>query len=163
MCLQETGSNVETFKDSLDELMKYSNVNKSLILCGDFNIDLLKVTTHKHNSEFLDTLHSRGLYPLITKPSRATSFSATLIDNIFTNVLENNINSGLVINDISDHLPVFATFTYELQRKNTEKCHRYKRVRTDDRINAFRNDLLKQEWNEVYTDEVNTAYDSFLN
>lgn len=149
---RKPGSNIETFKDSLDELMKDLNVNKSLILCGDFNIDLLKVSTHKQTSDFLDTLYNRGLYPLITKPSRVTWFSATLIDNIFTNVLENSINSGLVRNDISDHLPVFATFNYELPQKNTEKCRRYKKVRTDDRINAFRNDLLKQEWNGVYTD-----------
>uniref|UniRef100_A0A3Q1F5R1 Phosphatidylinositol 4,5-bisphosphate 3-kinase catalytic subunit gamma isoform-like n=1 Tax=Acanthochromis polyacanthus TaxID=80966 RepID=A0A3Q1F5R1_9TELE len=65
---------------------------------------------------------------------QVTSFSATLIDNIFTNVLDNSINSGLVINDISDNLPVFTTFNYEPQRKNTENCRRYKRVRTDDRI-----------------------------
>lgn len=142
---RKPGSNVETFKDSLDDLMKDLNANKSLILCGDFNIDLLKVSTHKQTSDFLDTLYSRGLYPLITKPSRVTSFSATLINHIFTNVLENSINCGLVINDISDHLPVFATFNYELQRKNIENYHRYKRVSTVDRINAFRNYLLKQE------------------
>ena len=32
---------------------------------------------------------------------------ATLIDNIFTNELDSTISSGLLINDISDHL-IFA-------------------------------------------------------
>lgn len=130
------------------------NVNKSLILCGNFNIDLLKASTHKQTPDFLDTLYSRGLYPLITELSRVNTFSATLTDNIFTNVLENSINSGLT----SDHLPVFATFNYKLQQKHIDYCHRYKRMWTDDQMNAFRNDLVKQR-----TDEVNIAYDPFLN
>lgn len=42
--------------------MKYLNINKSLIFCGNFNIDLLKPSTHKQTPDFLDTLYSRGLY-----------------------------------------------------------------------------------------------------
>ena len=41
---------------------------------------------------------------------RCTMYCATLIDNIFTelNELNNNISSGLMICDVTDHLPVFA-------------------------------------------------------
>ena len=53
-------------------------------------------------------MFSLGLYPLIDKPTRITDHSATLIDNIFTNELDSKINSGLLISDISDHLPIFA-------------------------------------------------------
>lgn len=67
---RKPGSNVDTFKDSLEELMNGLNENKTLIICGDFNIDLLKVSAHKQTSDFLDALYSTGLYPLITKPSR---------------------------------------------------------------------------------------------
>lgn len=42
-------------------------------------------------------------------PRRETSHCATLIDNIFTNDTENNTVSGLLINDISDHLPVYES------------------------------------------------------
>ena len=35
-------------------------------------------------------------------------YSATLIDNIFTNDLITDKLSGLIINDVSDHLPVFS-------------------------------------------------------
>lgn len=58
---RKPGSNIETFKDSLDDLIKDLNFNKSLILCGHFNIDLLKVSTHKQTSDFPDALYSRGL------------------------------------------------------------------------------------------------------
>lgn len=49
-----------------------------------------------------------SLYPLITRPTRITTHSATLIDNIFTNGIDEKITSGIIINDTSDHLPVFA-------------------------------------------------------
>ena len=54
--------------------------------------------------------------------------------------MDNGLNSGLVISDVSDHLAVFATFNDQLQRKKTEK-RRYKRVRTVKAVNAFRNEL----------------------
>ena len=74
----------------------------------DFNIDILKHNTHNYTGTFLDYMYSCGLYPLITKPSRITDITATLIDNIFTTELQFQVNSGLLITDISDHLPVFA-------------------------------------------------------
>jgi len=48
-----------------------------------------------------------GFYPLINKPTRITTESVTLTDNIFTNV-DINIKSGLWIADISDHLTIFT-------------------------------------------------------
>ena len=57
-------------------------------------------------------LFSLGMYPLIDKPSRITYSSGTLIDNIFTNELNSNIISGFLINDISDHIPVFCVCSY---------------------------------------------------
>jgi len=43
---------------------------------------------------------------LITNPTRFSATGSTLIDNIFTNCLEENCQAGVLINDISDHLPV---------------------------------------------------------
>ena len=55
-------------------------------------INRLNENVSKHKtSDFLDALDSRGLYPLITKPSRITLNCATLIDNIFINVMENTV------------------------------------------------------------------------
>ena len=52
---------------------------------GDFNIDLAKYSSHAQTSEFYDLLSSHGYRPLILQPTRVTSTSATLIDNIFIN------------------------------------------------------------------------------
>ena len=89
MCVYRTpGTNIDMFKDNLEELMNKLNENKTCLICGDTNIDLINVLKHRATSDFLDTLYSRGFYPLISKPSRITRTSATLIDNIFINNLE---------------------------------------------------------------------------
>ena len=36
------------------------------------------------------------------------------------------------------------------------------RIREED-VNIFRNELLKEDWNGVYVNEVNAAYEAFLN
>ena len=41
-----------------------------------------------------------------TQPTRHASYSATLIDNIFTNNISASCDNGLIINDLSNHLPI---------------------------------------------------------
>ena len=79
-------------------------------MLGDFNLDLLQYDRHLATQEFVDSLFSHAFIPLISNPTRLTSHSATLIDNIFTNSVSRNIFSGIVLNDLSDHFPVFAYF-----------------------------------------------------
>ena len=55
---------------------------------GDFNINILNSQSHQPTNEFINLMLSNSLYPLISKPTRITSSTATLIDNIFTNNLE---------------------------------------------------------------------------
>ncbi len=50
---------------------------------GDFNIDLLNPNRNKRITDFTDTLYSKGLFPVIKKPSRITKDTATLINNIY--------------------------------------------------------------------------------
>ena len=35
--------------------------------------------------DFMDLIYNKGVFPLITKPTRITNTSSTFIDNIFTN------------------------------------------------------------------------------
>ena len=61
----------------------------------------------KPTNEFLDSLASNSYLPYIIQPSRHTSHSRTLIDNIFSNVISKDIISGNITATISDHLPQF--------------------------------------------------------
>ena len=66
---------------------------KSMFICGDFNIDLMKYETHNGTKRFLDCMYGLGLCPLIDRPSRITTHSCTLIDNIFTNQINYEIEN----------------------------------------------------------------------
>ena len=72
---------------------------------GDFNLNLMNYQSHNLTGKFLDMMYFNTFFPLITRPTRITSHSATLIDNIFQNSLETNLLSSLLFTDISDHLP----------------------------------------------------------
>lgn len=137
--------------------------NKAVFICGDFNIDLLNPNHHKTTGEFINTMYSTSLFPEITRLSRITSHCATLIDNIFSNDIDNRIISGLLINDISDHLPVFTVFE-SIDRKNKQvKQTEYGRVRSNKSINALKNDLMAQNWDMIYQErDIDNAYETFL-
>ena len=78
--------------------------NKNWHLLGDFNIDILKYNSNVQ--AFYNMLESYNFSPKITKPTRISSKTSTLIDNIFNNTRSNS-QSGILIHDISDHLPIF--------------------------------------------------------
>ena len=47
------------------------------------------------------------LYPLINKPTHIKHGCHAIIDNIFTNVLNKDLSCGVIIDDTSDHFPIF--------------------------------------------------------
>ena len=59
--------------------------NKSIYRKGDFNVNLLNIDADQLTADFYQTLISYSLIPTITKPTRITHHTATLIDDIFTN------------------------------------------------------------------------------
>ena len=67
-------------KDLLENL---SHENKTIVLMGDFNIDLLKYGTEKDSTNFLDSIYASFLLSYISTTSRVTPRSKTLTDNIF--------------------------------------------------------------------------------
>ena len=77
---------------------------------GDFNINLLNYDTHQETRNYVDTMFSNACIPLISRPTRITPTTATLIDNIYSNDLMGNNNqiNGILYADISDHLPIFV-------------------------------------------------------
>ena len=84
-----------------------SKEQKSVLLLGDFNINLLNYNVHSPTNEFLDSLASNSFLPYILQPTRITSHSKTLIDNTFTNVIFPDSISANLTATISDHLPQF--------------------------------------------------------
>ena len=135
---------------------------KSMFICGDFNIDLMKYETHNGTKRFLDCMYGLGLYPLIDRPSRITTHSCTLIDNIFTNQINYSIRSGLLMNDITDHLPIFALCNYEIENKKSDPV-KYVRNLKNENVSLLIESLSQEMWNNVLqSDDVNVTYINFI-
>ena len=77
--------------------------NSIILLLGDFSIDLIKINQKSFIKDFLYNIFTLGLCPSITLPTRLHDTSATLIDNMFSNI--NFQSSGLLVSNLSDHLP----------------------------------------------------------
>ena len=139
--------------------------NNTILVCGDFNVNLLNHGQHYLPDNFLDILHGYGLHTLITQPTRITIHSATLLDNIFTNVPFNNAKSGVKINDISDHLPIFAVINYR-GWISTENIQKYKTSRqfTDENMQALNNYLIRFDWTTITSStDVDECHSLFVN
>ena len=99
----------ETILQELKSNKAYKN--SDLLVCSDFNIDLLNYDRHQPTADYVDFQVGLGLLPLITKPTRKYQTSATLIDHIFATTTDHKIKSGVLEDsDLSDH---FGTFYLE--------------------------------------------------
>ena len=83
-------------------LENISKEQKSIFLLGDFNVNLLNYNEHNRANEFLDSLASNSFIPLILQPTRITSHSNNLIDNIFSGIIDPDIIPGNLTPTISD-------------------------------------------------------------
>ena len=99
----------EQFFENMNKVLKKVNKEKKrVILCGDFNFDLLNYDNDKNVSTFLNNMLEHNFQPNIIEPTRITNTNKpSLVDNIFTNIFEDSI-SGNILEHISyDHLPNF--------------------------------------------------------
>ena len=78
-------SNLGNYISQLENLVSPLNQSKhQVFILGDMNIGFLRVGKHSKTEDYLDMLYSSNLLPVITKPTRITSHTATLIDHIQT-------------------------------------------------------------------------------
>lgn len=66
--------------------------------------------------------------------------------------------------DVSDHLPVFAVLERNNQLNFAEKIqtHYSGRVKTPEAIAALKTGMANHDWQEVYLEDTNDAYNAFL-
>lgn len=80
-------------------------------ITGDFNLDLLQSQNNSVTAEFVENLFPFSFFALNKKKlTRATQYSAILIDDIFTNNTLITAKNGLTVTDISDHFPIYSIF-----------------------------------------------------
>jgi hypothetical protein len=143
------GSIPNTFIDILhNSLQTLKNQKKDCTYAGDFNLDILKYKTYKPTNEFLDLNFAMAFTPIINKPTRITSETATIIDNIFTNhTLDNNNLNGIILSDLSDHFPIFTIF---FKPPNVQQdTFTRKRSFSDRNKISFKHKINAMNWNPI--------------
>ena len=107
---------------------------------GDINIDLSTNTTL--TSDYIHLLHSNAFCNLITKPTRVTSTTQTIIDHILTNDNESMMIPSVLSYKISDHYPIYCAIKNINNNKSTSAFNKYS-FRSTKNIdgNNFRDDV----------------------
>ena len=97
------------FANSIDSLR---GLNRVSYICGDFNINLLEITSNKYANEYFESICLRDFFPRITLPTRIQPPHFNLIDNILTNETDKNTDSisGLLTLTTFQQLVTFSTF-----------------------------------------------------
>lgn len=158
-------SNPETSIERYDEVLMKLKDTSNVIIGTDQNFDLLKINTQKHTANLYDTMFSNQVIPTITKPTRFTSHSATLIDNIYIKYNPKlEIDSAILVDDISDHLPVFCLIKHCVRKPVTkEPLIFYKRRLNDKSINIIKETLDSINWDYLDYMPAESTCDNFIN
>ena len=130
-------------------------------ILSDFNVNMLNFETHGLTNDYINHLISKSFLPLITLPTRIKHQSATLIDHIWSNKVCSVYNSGILINSLSDHFPVF--YFEEGKHRRVQLPEKITRKINTKTIPAFCNLLKSTSWNTV-TNETNpkSAFSNFF-
>ena len=93
------------FTDQLEGIVSLAGQKNygGRLICGNFNLNLLDINGDLIVSNCFGLLSSYACMPLITKPTRITNETCTLVDNIFTQEM-GNVVSGIIPLDLSDHI-----------------------------------------------------------
>ena len=152
------------FNDRIEDLLNVVETEHKLFyMLGDHNIDFLKGECHKPTSALLDILYSNNVFPLITKPTRVTKNSATLIDHILTNNIHSHVNNkqGILCSSISDHFAIFHIALHAKQN-NANTLIDYHRDMRKSNVLRFNNEIAQTSWDDIYQcNDIQLAYSTF--
>ena len=174
-CLKGT-ADVMTFLDKFDDDLKHKSLAKcDVILAGDFNICLLKSSQKPDSLCFLNTILGNDYECTIFKPTRIQYYenslqikSASIIDQVMTNMLSYEYKSGNLHYPDSDHHGTFIMFENYLDPEcidESDDMNFYKRrINTIDEDDLL-NDFDSYDWNTLIYNECNIdkAVDNLVN
>ena len=156
-------SDIKSFFNKIKDILAVINQeNKHCILSGDFNLDLLKNNVNNEVKDLIAIFNSNFFFNSITKPTRVSNTSATIIDHIWTNNFKSIQHSGIIYDTISDHFPVFTVFNLNPVKDPVKKTIIQYRDFSERNIAAFKNHLQDICWDLVFaTRDPDIAMENF--
>ena len=148
------------YKRLLDSLKKQKN--HEIIIGLDHNLDLLKSHLNSTTNDFLEINLDRELLPCISKPTRITNKSASLIDNILiSRGLQRDFDSFIITEDLSDH---FACLSMIKDQNKSIKGPKFIKTRKldDPKINDIIKKLQELDWTDILSPlDTNDGFEIF--
>ena len=114
-------NNLEFLSELEHCLVEASKLKLITFIAGDFNADLFSMSQSNFNGSFFSLMCSFGFLPTISKATRVSNSSVTLIDNIFCNDISVINESGVIKTDFSDHFSIFSSLNLKSQNKSTTR------------------------------------------
>ena len=142
---------------------KYSN--KTIYIFGDFNQDLIKYDNNINCQNLVDNASNHGFLQLISRPTRLTEHSATLLDLTFTNNIDSCLSCNIITIDISDHLAIhnkitLGSSTRESRTHCTKEVHKEYRIFNEANNQKFKDLINSETWDEITEGlDAQSAYD----
>lgn len=157
-------SSVEDFFYYLYRLLEKLDVYKlPIYVFTDSNFDLMKTGTNDNSTYFFDIMNSFGFCQLLSKCTRLTNLSNSLIDQIFTNQIATISKSGVIVDTFSDHMISFCFIKSSIHTKIKNDNFVFRRNFSEFKKDLFRQALAARTWNNVYTClDPNEAYLAFF-
>ena len=144
---------ITEFSETLNTVHERS---KKAYISRDFNIDLLKIHMNSTFNTFFENVTSQGFYPKITRPTRISENSNTLIDNIFTNNLRNKHTSGILTSPIADHFMHFCILEGDQHISQNSRYIEIESI-TANSIQNFKVDIISKMYTSISANP-NTNY-----
>ena len=151
------GTSETDFLSDYEQIVsKIKGEHKCIVIGTDQNLDYLKINVHGNTRKFFEFNLSNSLIPCITKPTRITHRSATLIDNIYVDAqLTSKVRSHIITTDISDHFPCLAIIP-ETKLTDRETTTLKTRKINNTVLRNIKGMLMNKEWSyleELSVDE----------
>ena len=152
---------IDIFLNKLENLIrKLTTKKKSLLLCGDWNIDTLNA--HRNQKDLANLLQRFNLVNTVIHPTRETTYTSSSIDVMITNRTHYTNLSNIYELGLSDHYAQVLTMIHKNVRNTTVKI--WKRRFNEYNISKFSELLRDMTWNEVFQKtEVNAKFEVFMN
>ena len=144
------------FNAVLQKLRRHTK-NKTCHIVGDFNQDLIKYDTDSNCQSLVDNATSNGFVQLVSRPTRITEYTATLIDHVFTNNLDSTLSCNILTVDLTDHLAIHTKVA--LSKDRTANISRHSnsgnkkssefRIFNEVNNNTFEKLINEETWDEI--------------
>ena len=139
---------INSFADYFESVLgKLEHSKSKYFVCGDFNINALLWQEYPIVSAYIDRVYACHATQVIDMPTRFPygnqNGRPSLIDHLYTNTSSRIEKIGLILSDITDHLPIITI------------------LRTDNRYQKFDNFEYVRDFNTVNIEDFNNSIKEF--